>query len=753
MSVDIKRLTAHLSPQQQAAVKKAYRARAESSTAAFISCFFLGVFGAHRFYLKQWRQGFLHLLLAVAIVLVLVGGFLLNQPVATAIIGGILLLLALLWEIVDLVRIDDEVAGHNIKLAELLIAQTLLSDHAVEQQADAKLESLLHETAAEANAAANYGRMPMTDHTDALSGTLSPNDTAAAAAPIPAVGAVAVQYDATTVTQISDDPNATQHGDRQSPEAEQQAVPHTESSVETDTVSDLPAEAALSGAALAPLVSEVVTHTHDVSGYSVTDGVETVTSASIPEPPQPDSAAPTAIDPQLLPTSEEANAATWPNYSPVQPEESASSARWIAPDVTDRGEIDGEVKPVADIDPAGVLPLHVALDDSMGAHGATDTATGAGLGAAVLATAAPLFTAESTPPPASEAPAGPSTVAVEPDSAGASPADEGLLFLVPDEAPAAPQQRETPADAYIPPLVPVVSTPETDVVPAQSTATPESAPQAATFETAGAVPAAYEAALAPAPIAYESPQPVEPQAIPEPQPQPQQHAHSVGETLAEFASFASLASLAGLASSAADEAVSLARAHRESLSAAEATPAADIAPAASQTPAAPAYAEPSYAAPPTEQSTAPQPETLAELATLPAPAEEATPEPAPVAAASEPEPEAASAATASAAEAAPEPAAPAEPPVTPEPQPEAVPVAATAAGLAAATDADLLTHHKLKRVRVVRQLKVDGKVVEETSAEEYVDPDADPEPVKARLREQLRQQAQARANTQSETNG
>ncbi|MGZ3665839.1 MAG: NINE protein [Ktedonobacterales bacterium] len=751
MSVDIKRLTAHLSPQQQAAVKKAYRARAESSTTAFISCFFLGVFGAHRFYLKKWRQGFLHLLLAIAIVLVLVGGFLLNQPVATAIIAGILLLLALLWEIVDLVRIDDEVAGHNIKLAEMLIAQTLLSDHAVEQQADAKLESLLHETAAEANAAANYGRMPVDDHTDALAGTLSPNDTAAA--PIPAIGAVAAQYVATTVTQISDDPNATQHGNRQSPEAEQQAAPHTESSVETDTVSDLPAEAALSGAALAPLVSEVVTHTHDVSGYSVTDGVETVTTASIPEPPQPDSAAPAAIDPQLLPTSQEANAATWPNYSPVQPEESAS--RWIAPDVTDRGAIDGDVKPVADIDPAGVLPLHVALDDSLGAHSATDTATdtaiGVGLGAAAFASAAaPLFTQESTPPPATETPAGPPTVAVKPDSVVASPADEGLLFLVPDEAPAASQPMETPAEAYIPPLVPVVSTPETATAPVQSTAAPEPAPQAAPFEAAGAVPAAYEAALAPAPVAYEPPQSLEPQATP--QPQPEQHTHSGGETLAELASFAGLASLAGLASSAADEAVSLARAHRESLSSAEATPAADTTSAAPQTPAELAYAEPTHAAPPAEQTTAPQPETLAELAMPPTPAEEAAPEPAPVAAAYEPEAASASAAP-PATEAAPEPTAPAEPPVTAEPQPEAVPVAATAAGLAAATDAELLAHHKLKRVRVVRQLKVDGKVVEETSAEEYVDPDADPEPVKARLREQLRQQAQARTNTQGNMNG
>jgi hypothetical protein len=87
------------------------------------------------------------------------------------------------------------------------------------------------------------------------------------------------------------------------------------------------------------------------------------------------------------------------------------------------------------------------------------------------------------------------------------------------------------------------------------------------------------------------------------------------------------------------------------------------------------------------------------------------------------------------------------------PRLEAISVPATATGLAAATEAELLAHHQLKRIRVVRQLKVDGKVVEETSAEEYVDPDVDPEPVKARLREQLRQQAQERANTQGETNG
>jgi len=52
-------------------------------------------------------------------------------------------------------------------------------------------------------------------------------------------------------------------------------------------------------------------------------------------------------------------------------------------------------------------------------------------------------------------------------------------------------------------------------------------------------------------------------------------------------------------------------------------------------------------------------------------------------------------------------------------------------------------HHALKRIRVVRQVRVDGQVVEEQAAEEYIEVDADPEPVKARLREQLRLRAEA----------
>jgi hypothetical protein len=83
------------------------------------------------------------------------------------------------------------------------------------------------------------------------------------------------------------------------------------------------------------------------------------------------------------------------------------------------------------------------------------------------------------------------------------------------------------------------------------------------------------------------------------------------------------------------------------------------------------------------------------------------------------------------------------------PELAAVHVAAAPGGLAdAAAAGEAAAHRKLKRVRVVRQLKVDGKVVEENVAEEYIDPDADPEPVKARLREQLRQQAEAHTTAQ-----
>lgn len=136
MSVDITRMTEHLSPAQQQVVRRAYRQRAQSETAAFLWCFFLGITGAHRMYLGQWRRAIGHLVLFIALVAAVAAGVLLSWPPAlTAAIAVPLLLLALVWVVVDLFRIDDEVARRNLALAEKLTGEAMLDDPTRERQA------------------------------------------------------------------------------------------------------------------------------------------------------------------------------------------------------------------------------------------------------------------------------------------------------------------------------------------------------------------------------------------------------------------------------------------------------------------------------------------------------------------------------------------------------------------------------------------------------------------------------------------
>jgi hypothetical protein len=102
MSIDLASLTARLSPEQQRAVKAQYRAQAKNPTTAFLLCFFLGVFGVHRFYLSDVAGGVVRLVLSPLI------------------IPGIIL------EIIDLMRIDAEVEHHNLAAAEGIIARVML---------------------------------------------------------------------------------------------------------------------------------------------------------------------------------------------------------------------------------------------------------------------------------------------------------------------------------------------------------------------------------------------------------------------------------------------------------------------------------------------------------------------------------------------------------------------------------------------------------------------------------------------------
>src|SRR5262245_4718323 len=121
MSVDLNQLAAHLPAPAQAAVKQAYTKRAINSTTVFVLCFFLGWCGAHRFYLGQFGKGFARLLVPLILLAAVVAGIALAWPSsAIALIVVPLALIALVWEILDLFRVDVDVHGRNLALAEEL---------------------------------------------------------------------------------------------------------------------------------------------------------------------------------------------------------------------------------------------------------------------------------------------------------------------------------------------------------------------------------------------------------------------------------------------------------------------------------------------------------------------------------------------------------------------------------------------------------------------------------------------------------
>jgi TM2 domain-containing membrane protein YozV len=118
-------LAPQLSPAQQETLQRAYDARAKNPTTAFLLCYFLGVFGAHRIYLGQWGAAALRLLLPlVAIGLAILG--LLNQlPFAAFSLAVITLVCALIWEALDLARMDREVNAANAALMNRLLATVI----------------------------------------------------------------------------------------------------------------------------------------------------------------------------------------------------------------------------------------------------------------------------------------------------------------------------------------------------------------------------------------------------------------------------------------------------------------------------------------------------------------------------------------------------------------------------------------------------------------------------------------------------
>jgi TM2 domain-containing membrane protein YozV len=343
MTVDIKRLTAHLSQSQQDEITKAYEKQAENETAAFLWCFFLGWMGAHRFYLRQWGQGIIHLILALITVVIAVGGALAKVDPAIIVVAALPFgVAALIWEVIDLFRIDDEVAAMNLRLAETLIAGTMLADTSVLQQAQTKLGEVLHHVAAES------GQSTEGEKASVASAAVETD-----AAAEPATGATVERYEATTTTRVSEDPNADQQ--------ENQPVPAgTKDWSETETESRDTlggGEPGPGDATVGTHIDETVTLAHTESGYSSTDSTDTVISESAAVAEDTGEAVIAADLPTM--SAAESEAPTWPNLPPVAP---ASAAMSI--DYTDLGD-PVSVMPVADVDSAGSTPLIVALGEDV----------------------------------------------------------------------------------------------------------------------------------------------------------------------------------------------------------------------------------------------------------------------------------------------------------------------------------------------------------------------------------------------------
>ena len=434
MSVDFERMVAHLPADQRKQLSRQYRHGAKNETTAFLSGFFLGIFGVHHYYLGEWARGLAHLILPVLAALAVVAGVLGDLPsLPVTIIVVVLLVAALIWEIVDLFQIDGKVRKRNLALAESMIGAGALADSSALAGAVAKLDSVVTGAAAAAPAV------------PAMAGAITADDVSAAREMAgDHNNAIMEEFDSSTTRYMSDDPNATSPG---APTSWSETAPAAAAAVAAgadasgDDTLDMPAP-------------DYVTHTHTETADSVTDSYEYTRS--------PDS--PDATQPMAIPTARESEAPTWPNHPPL--DESAlpadepiapadagvplagmaagaaalgagallrdtAAAGSAAPDVTDHHAYIPRTPPIADVEGAGATPHYVTLPDEQPAIVPT-TATFAG--------EAPLAVdAATTARDATDA---------HPDAPGAGPVADV------EANSSQPVYVDLPAETYVPPVVP-----------------------------------------------------------------------------------------------------------------------------------------------------------------------------------------------------------------------------------------------------------------------------------------------------------
>ena len=425
MSVDFERMAAHLPTDQRKQLSRQYRRGAKNETAAFLSGFFLGIFGVHHFYLGEWGRGFAHLILPVLAALAVVIGVLASLPSLVVTIMVIaLLVIALIWEIVDLFQIDANVRKRNLALAESLIGAGALADSSALAGAVAKLDS-----------AVTGAAVP------AMAGAITADDVSAAREMAGEhSSAIMEEFDSSTTRYLSDDPNATTPG-----------APTSWSETTTSTAAEGMASAESGPDAddtLAMPAPEYVTHTHTETADSVTDSYQFDRS-------------PDATQPMAIPTAREAEATTWPNHppldEPVAPPadagvplaglaagaaamgagallartESETAAAPSGPDATDHHAFVPSLAPIADVEGEGATPHYVTLPDDQ-PHGQPAAAPADG---APLAVDASTITRDATD--------------AHPEAPPASPIADV------EANPSQPVYVDLSGENYVPPIVPV----------------------------------------------------------------------------------------------------------------------------------------------------------------------------------------------------------------------------------------------------------------------------------------------------------
>lgn len=436
MSVNFDELAAHLDRQRRDETKKQYEERSANATAAFLLCFFLGYLGAHRFYLGQWRSGLAHLVIFLLGAAGVVAGFFTSAPLNAAlwVIGGALILASLIWEIIDLGRIDDEIHKRNLLLAEGLIAGALLADHTVLDNATSKLDEAVQTAAAQSRAAS----APSYDPSATLPGMISAEDLAQAKALAEESGRAAISYQEVsnfTVSATSDE------------RAGETTPPEPVSLTETEVVAEEPT------AAEAPPAVETQTATHSEEAYRVTDTEETdrVTGPSAAEALGLGAAAlgaaglgAAALEAAQAPAEPEAPAPEpVAEVAPLAAEyaEPAGSEEVGGGDVTDLGS-PNRFDPASDVAFGGSRPTYVTLPLPAVQHDP--------IVAAMPATDEPL------------------TISAEGSEASPAPTAESYVPPVPEIYNAAPEPAYAPAPGWD-----TATTPMTPPEPATAATEPE----------------------------------------------------------------------------------------------------------------------------------------------------------------------------------------------------------------------------------------------------------------------------------------